>query len=418
MFTVLSRLVDMVLGSVLEADEGCGGQAGDGERDDYGLQTSGALRRDQDQPEVLLTLMGPRALPGGATEMRASGTVSQVFSGHGLIDGHIYFSDQTVHTDKPLRVGDKVSVVARQQFTNGGWTADSVTMVEGSERWWDEGGEEEAPVVPTGEVGRVTRFRDGEGFINGTIAFHLSACREGYRPCVGDWVSVELDTGDDPGDGDDKRGDDEDKQGAGNREDGNDDEVSPVRERCFEGRVSAVMGDHGYVDGEVFFRRNVCVGGCWPRRGQVVRGGAVESSQGHCSWRAVFLAPTSRQTARGRSPGGQNVAAKGEGFLVSGQRPQLGGRCHRLTIPRRLPPYPVPATLRQCVIAGQELTDFAVCLAQVQAATTPHPSLNTGHRSHTHHTPPPLITGHRSHTHHAPPQLNTGHRSHTHHTPH
>ena len=102
-----------------------------------------------------------------------------------------------------------------------------------------------------GEVGKITQLDiyTGEGLINREISFTLSVCREGYRPLVGDWVSVELDL--------DKEKEDLGSRGIGDWGDGKTNKteeeedgfvsatmlslcttakhVAPLREWCFEG---------------------------------------------------------------------------------------------------------------------------------------------------------------------------------------
>lgn len=54
------------------------------------------------------------------------GTVSHVFSGHGLIDSEVYFSFEAVIGGTRPAVGHSVHVVAVQQHDGGGWHAQQV----------------------------------------------------------------------------------------------------------------------------------------------------------------------------------------------------------------------------------------------------------------------------------------------------
>jgi hypothetical protein len=77
--------------------------------------------------------------------------------------------------------------------------------------------------------------------------------------------------------------------------------VSPLREWCFEGEVTAAMSDHGYIDGEVYFRMDACLNGYRPRKWDAVRVGAIESNQGKCKWRAVYVVPTTSDSSAFRN---------------------------------------------------------------------------------------------------------------------
>ena len=302
MFSVLSRAVDLLLGAVFYSNNE-GQHEGDNSTNSASEDTLDLLFRDQDQQDVLLTaIVDKDEQNADALTVAFTGVVSQVFCGHGLIDGEVYFAADSVSTGsagKPVQVGDKVNVVARQQFKDGGWIAESVTVVEST---WEEEERELAPLVPTGEVGKVTQFRNGEGIINKNIRFDNSACKEGYRPHVGDWVTVELDTSTDNNDGTDQnQGDvDDDDDGFGVvRVDTfmYATAVAPLREWCFEGVVSAAMPDHGYIDEEVYFRPDACLNGYRPRKWDSVKVGAIESTQGKCNWRAVYVVPTSADSS-------------------------------------------------------------------------------------------------------------------------
>ena len=302
MFSVLSKVVDFVLGTVFVNDNDEHSAESIAETDHGSLYASDPVR-DQDQQEVLLTaIVDQREREADARTAVFSGSVTQMFSGHGLIDGEVYFSENVVLGAHHIQVGDKVSVVARQQFEDGGWVAESVTVVEST--WEKEG--EEVPIVATGEVGKVTHFRDGEGIINKNISFDISVCHEGYIPHVGDWVAVELDTSDLNDSSADNTQQTYDEYGFETQTNTKDRfsyaaSVMPLREWSFEGTITAAMADHGYVDEEVYFRRDACLKGYWPRKWDTVKVGAIESTQGKCGWRAVSIVPTSRDSSAFKS---------------------------------------------------------------------------------------------------------------------
>jgi hypothetical protein len=302
MFSVLSKAVDFVLEKVLyDYNDNDDGDGGDNVNDDSPVDTQVIAARDQDNQDVLLTeLVDIEEKKSDSKLFSFTGKVTQVFHNHGLIDGEVYFSAEAVCSINPIQAGDTVNVVARQQNKDGGWVAESVSVIEST--WEDE--EEAAPIVPTGEVGKITQFRarDGEGVINKNILFDVSMCREGYKPCAGDWVTVELDL--DVSESSDHDGTKEATvNNAHDREsttknkvaefglNGNDNSglnggggdegdwfteqqkdrqlyakhVSPLREWCFEGEVTAAMSDHGYIDGEVYFKMDACLNGYRPR---------------------------------------------------------------------------------------------------------------------------------------------------------
>ena len=296
MFTALSKAVDLLLGTAFTHDDG-GQHVADNSANNTNADSADLLVRDQDQQDVLLTaIVDKDEKNADALSVAFTGVVTQVFCGHGLIDGEVYFAADSVGSCKRVQVGDKVNVVARQQFKDGGWTAESVTVVEST---WEEE-EELAPLVPTGEVGKVTQFRNGEGIINKNIKFDTSTCKEGYSPHVGDWVTVELDTNTENDDAGQSQGDVDDDDGFGVVQR----DIfmyaiaaAPLREWCFEGVVSAAMPDHGYIDEEVYFRPDACLNGYRPRKWDSVKVGAIESTQGKCNWRAVYVVPTSTDSS-------------------------------------------------------------------------------------------------------------------------
>ncbi|KAK7101774.1 RNA helicase Mov10l1-like [Littorina saxatilis] len=370
MFSVLSKAVDFVLSTVLFPQDDEEEQPRADDFNNSSTRHAGDVPdRDQDQQDVLLTAMiDEKEKNAEAQTVPFTGKVTQVFCRHGLIDGKVYFASDAVSSRNAVQVGDTVNVVARQQYKDGGWIAESVTVVDSL---WEEE-KELTPVVPTGEVGKVTQFssRDKEGIINKNIWFNMAVCQEGYLPVKGDWVTVELDVSSSTQDKDDaseNKGDDYDGFAFVESDPYTYAlKVAPLREWCFEGVISAALMDHGYINEEVYFRRDACLNGYRPRRGDSVKVGAIESTQGKSNWRAIYVVPTSSDSSafRNRNRSRQQTVGQGRGFLVAGQRPQNFNRQHKMSIPNKLPAYPCPEELRQCILDQQELTFHAPCISQ------------------------------------------------------
>ncbi|XP_064617004.1 RNA helicase Mov10l1-like [Liolophura sinensis] len=216
-----------------------------------------------------------------------TGKVSHVYSGHGLVEGEIYFSFANVIGGVRPAVGDVVNVVSKQENEGGGWKGVQVTAL--SEVWdaelspstWDGSSvdavasEEESPVEKEDVVGKVTRFADGEGCINDSITFNGEACVSEYEAFQGDWVKAEVVATDD------------DLLCAVS--------VYPLRTLEFEGEITAIRDDHGYVETKdsrsIFYHVGVIEPGYFPRKRDIVKGRALESTQGQCVWRAISLSP-------------------------------------------------------------------------------------------------------------------------------
>ncbi|KAH3828171.1 hypothetical protein DPMN_130124 [Dreissena polymorpha] len=197
------------------------------------------------------------------------GAVSHVFSGHGLIDSEVYFSlDQVVGGMRPA-VGDSVHVSAVRQNAGGGWHAEKVSITTEWEEN-DDGGIQGS--VPTELVGMVTSTSKQTGYVNKNVYYNLAECQlADYVPSKGDWVKVKVTY-----------------QGEGQM-DPVATEMEPLRRMEDDGVVSADMGDHGYINGEVFYTSAALLDGFMPRKWETVRFSAVESDQGKCKWRAVSV---------------------------------------------------------------------------------------------------------------------------------
>lgn len=230
------------------------------------------------------------------------GRVSHLFGSNGLIDGDIYFSFDSVIGGGAPQIGDKVHVQAHKQHAQGGWYADQITI--GTD--WDNTGQNAAKYnvgssrnhVPTTTtksdqhgkqlidnrknddqdknhaedcietVGKVTRFLDNHGLINGNIPFLLNNCTDQFLPSKGDWVTMTI----------------HEDELTNNMEALN---IQPLRKKDFQAEVVAALSDHGYIDGDIYFMRESCSNGYIPRKRDKVHGVAIESMQGNCEWRAL-----------------------------------------------------------------------------------------------------------------------------------
>ncbi|XP_071133478.1 RNA helicase Mov10l1-like [Mytilus edulis] len=224
-----------------------------------------------------------------------TGKVTHVFEKHGLINGEIYFSFDKVIDNVSVKVGDPVDVVARQQNSCGVWTTDQVSIIQ--ERWDDNDFEDDFDVDKNqsekssqdGIVGKITRFDGEQGLINDYVSFEVCQFIDDFKPYVGDYVKADY------------------------ASDGSVMQIANIQPlRCIEkeSKITAFQVDHGYIDSEIFFYPEVCVNGYRPRKWDKVVVKAVESAQGKCNWRAVYVKPVN-------VPLSQSLSAK---FLPSPTR--------------------------------------------------------------------------------------------------
>ena len=208
------------------------------------------------------------------------GHITHVFSSHGLIDNEVYFSfDDVIGNNKPS-LGDNVDVVAVQAYNGGGWHASQVTLTQ----TWDNSDVDENNDYdidntnrPAEVVGKVTHFRDNKGYINDNIYLDLSECNHGdYIPAPGDWVKSVV------------------TYNAVDKTEIHAEKVEALRVTETEGVITAFQGDHGYIDGEVFFTPEACRDSYYPKKWDPVSYKAVESMQGRCTWRAISIQPSEK----------------------------------------------------------------------------------------------------------------------------
>lgn len=200
-----------------------------------------------------------------------NGNVTHVFENHGLINGDIYFSFDTVIDNVRLKVNDAVHVVAKYQTDGGVLITEQVSLIK--EDWDDqEVNNHEEDSVQDGIVGKVTKFDGNEGIIQGYVYFDMSNVIDDYIPKNGDYVKADYHQ---------------------TENDTKTENVQPLRYLEKESKITGFQFDHGYIDGEIFFYTEACVDGYKPRKWDKVTVKAVESEQGKCTWRAVSIKPVS-----------------------------------------------------------------------------------------------------------------------------
>lgn len=196
------------------------------------------------------------------------GKVTHVFEKHGLINGDIYFSFDTIVNDVIPEVGDDVDVIARQKEVSDLLIPEQVSVLQES---WDTNSDndnQESEVLPNdGIVGKITSFNGKDGLVNGHITFVREDLCGDFTPCVGDYVKAEFQ---------------KDKSIKG---------IVPLRFMERESKITGFQGDHGYLDGEIFFYPDACEDGYKPFKWDKVMVKAIESAQGRCNWRAVSIKP-------------------------------------------------------------------------------------------------------------------------------
>ncbi|XP_070558599.1 RNA helicase Mov10l1-like [Ptychodera flava] len=200
-----------------------------------------------------------------------TGRVTQLHSGYGLIDNDIYFKFDTVIGGTRPPVGSQVHVTAHREHDQGGWKARSVMPFT---EWDADVKETPSPPVAETLVGTVTQTSKDGGTINNNVTFTADVLPAGYRPFRGDWVQCQTQTND-------------------ITLDVTAVSVQPLRERSFEGEVTACLHSYGVIDGEIYFSFRVCPRNYVPKKGDCVTGSAIESKQNVGSWRALSVQPKS-----------------------------------------------------------------------------------------------------------------------------
>ncbi|XP_018432225.1 PREDICTED: RNA helicase Mov10l1 [Nanorana parkeri] len=207
------------------------------------------------------------------------GVVTCVCSDYGMINDQIYFTNDDVIGREPLNVGQKVTV-AYEDTTSGGWKAIKVQCL--SNKW-----ETDAPVNSNPLdldikvlIGSITSCNKDGGNINQTTYFSICAACEGYTPYKGDWVRAEYFI----------------NPSTWNSEASS---VKPLRcKRVDKVKITAFYGRTGVIDDSIFFTMESLIlpEGYKPQSKDLVNAVVVESSQSCYIWRALCIAPASRNS--------------------------------------------------------------------------------------------------------------------------
>ncbi|XP_059152220.1 RNA helicase Mov10l1-like [Physella acuta] len=286
-----------------------------------------------------------------------NGTVTRILQGHGLIDNNFYFSVSDIQGSYTPEVGDSVFFKAVQQNTNAGWRAEDITKNDQS---WEAEATKEVKEIDLNilqgscVLGKVTYVNNGIGKINDDISFELDKCLDGFIPKRGDWVSANVKESEELSTDEWNQSCKKTKQAYN---------ICPTRTKTLDGTISAVRQDHGFINEDIFFDKSSCVNGYWPKRNEVVRVVAIESSQGRtCEWRAISVVPLSSGSQANRSKKYEQTRERNNSWLIPGQRPR--SCIPKIQLPVKLPHYTVPTELEQHLIDGDELTTLMPYLSQ------------------------------------------------------
>lgn len=194
------------------------------------------------------------------------GEITSLYSGRGLIDEHIFFSQDIVVGNARLKVGTKVIVEASRTNSQGGWVATKVTVF----KEWGVDSEETEKVTEI--IGMVTYVRGVSGLVNDKYSFTKANCLRNYHALVNDFVKCELRTfGKDDSDGEIIS-------------------VKPLREIQFVGMVTETIDYFGFVDEDIYFPFGACKPGSYrPRKGDWVLVTAMESKHKKSHWRGSVI---------------------------------------------------------------------------------------------------------------------------------
>ncbi|XP_066992645.2 probable RNA helicase armi [Anabrus simplex] len=245
----------------------------------YAAIVESEISADDNDPDEPSAVIDVDTFEGDACNYR-SGTVTTLSSDHGLIDNHLFFDLKNVTLS--LQVGDRVFFLAYKRRATEEWRVKKIISIQDEEWDGDENKDEDADLrdaKPRTIVGRVTE-RDGRNVIvNQNITFSLDDVKADFTPIEGDWVKLEALVEVD--------------------ENVTDlsgeilvvDRVCPLRWRVFTGNVTHWMKTAGAIDENVFFTRDSCEPGYYPRASDGVAVQAIESTQGQFSWRALTVVP-------------------------------------------------------------------------------------------------------------------------------
>ncbi|XP_061496210.1 RNA helicase Mov10l1 isoform X2 [Rhineura floridana] len=216
----------------------------------------------------------PRAGRDGREIKTVHGVVTRFCLDYGMIDDSICFTSDTVMSNAPLQVGQKVIALVEEDETSNGLKA---IRVENFSDKWEEGSicPYEVDLDTRTLIGSITSLTAAGGYINRTTSFSMKEVGEGFDPYKGDWVQAEY---------------------VINPTTWTSEAISvkPLRyKRIDKVRISSVCGRIGVVDDSIFFTLD-CLrlpDGYLPHRHDLVNVVIVESSQSCYIWRALCMAP-------------------------------------------------------------------------------------------------------------------------------
>ncbi|XP_073475838.1 RNA helicase Mov10l1 [Aquarana catesbeiana] len=224
------------------------------------------------------------------------GVVTCFCNDYGMINDQICFTTDDVISREPLNVGQKVSVAYEEDKTSGGWKAIKVQCI--SDKWEIDATSNSKPLDLDVKVliGSVTFCNKDGGRINQTTSFSMSVACEGYTPYKGDWVRAEYFI----------------NPSTWISEACS---VKPLRcKRVDKIKITAFYGTTGVINESIFFAMDSVIlpEGYKPQRSDLVNAVVLESNQSCYVWRALCIAPASRNcmsTSDEDNVDGQNVAA-------------------------------------------------------------------------------------------------------------
>ncbi|KAM4818478.1 cancer/testis antigen 55-like [Thomomys bottae] len=198
------------------------------------------------------------------------GVVTKAFDNHGWIDESIFFSNENVTGDLPLRIGQKVLALVEENETSLGWKAVKVDAF--CEDFYGGG--------PSGTkmnltFGSIASALGGDEYFKHTTYFSLDIACKDFEPYEGDLMEVMFSF----------KTEMQDRKIIS---------VKPLRyNHVKEVIITSIYGRDGVVDNNIFFTLD-CLkipAGYKPQIHDLVNVLVVQSTQpGYC-WRAISMTP-------------------------------------------------------------------------------------------------------------------------------
>ncbi|XP_030664846.1 cancer/testis antigen 55-like [Nomascus leucogenys] len=202
---------------------------------------------------------------------------------YGMIGESIYFSSDVVTGNVPLKVGQKVNVVVKEDKTLYGLRAIKVDVVP--HHLYGAGPSYSVTRVL---IGYVTSICEDIIYISNSIYFSIDIVSEDFVPYKGEWLKVEYST--EPGFPNSKAS-----------------SVKPTH--CIHAEVvciTSVHGRNGVIDYTIFFTLDSVKlpDGYVPQVDDIVNVVMVESIQFCYIWRAVSITPVQKSSSGFQDDGG------------------------------------------------------------------------------------------------------------------